>query len=46
MHLGIAPHDTAQMSVFYGLTGLHGCHVFVGLVLLLMVNIRAFRGHY
>ncbi len=46
VHLGIAPHDTAQMSIFYGLTGLHGCHVFVGLVLLLMVNIRAFRGHY
>jgi cytochrome c oxidase subunit 3 len=46
IHLGIAPHDTAQMSVFYGLTGLHGAHVLVGLTLLLMVNIRAFRGHY
>jgi cytochrome c oxidase subunit 3 len=46
IHLGIAPHDTAQMSVFYGLTGLHGAHVFVGLTLLLIVCIRAFRGHY
>jgi cytochrome c oxidase subunit 3 len=46
IHLGIAPHDTAQMSVFYGLTGLHGAHVFVGLTLLLIVNVRAFRGHY
>jgi cytochrome c oxidase subunit 3 len=46
VHLGIAPHDTAQMSVFYGLTGLHGAHVTVGLILLAMVNIRAFRGHY
>ena len=46
VHLGIAPHDTAQMSVFYGLTGLHGAHVFVGLTLLLIVNVRAFRGHY
>ena len=27
----MAPHDTAQMSVFYGLTGLHGAHVFIGL---------------
>jgi cytochrome c oxidase subunit 3 len=46
IHLGIAPHDTAQMSVFYGLTGLHGAHVFVGLSLLLMVTVRAFRGHF
>jgi len=46
VHLGFAPHDNAQATVFYCLTGLHGCHVFVGLVLLAMVNIRAFRGHY
>jgi cytochrome c oxidase subunit 3 len=45
-HLGIAPSDTAQMSVFYGLTGLHGAHVFIGLILLSIVNVRAFRGHY
>jgi cytochrome c oxidase subunit 3 len=45
-HLGIAPHDTAQMSVFYGLTGLHGAHVVIGLILLSIVNVRAFRGHY
>jgi cytochrome c oxidase subunit 3 len=46
IHLGIAPHDTAQMSVFYGLTGLHGAHVTIGLVLLAIINVRAFRGHY
>jgi cytochrome c oxidase subunit 3 len=45
-HLGIAPHDTAQASIFYGLTGLHGCHVFIGLCLLAFVNIRSFNGHY
>jgi cytochrome c oxidase subunit 3 len=45
-HLGIAPQDTAQMSVFYGLTGLHGAHVVIGLTLLAIVNVRAFRGHY
>ena len=38
--------DFAQASVFYGLTGLHGAHVFIGLTLLLMVNIRAFKGHF
>ncbi len=46
VHIGFAPHDAAQASVFYALTGLHGAHVFVGLSLLLMVTIRSFRGHY
>lgn len=44
VHLGFAPYDSAQASVFYGLTGLHGAHVTVGLLLLLMVTVRAFRG--
>src|SRR5215216_4616859 len=34
--VGFAPHDNAFGSVFYGLTGLHGAHVFVGLTLLAM----------
>ena len=38
------PQDSAQGSVFYGLTGLHGAHVFVGLTLLAFTTIRAFRG--
>ena len=46
IHVGFAPHDSAQGTIFYALTGLHGCHVFIGLCLLLMVCIRAFRGHY
>jgi cytochrome c oxidase subunit 3 len=46
VHIGFAPHDSAQGSIFYGLTGLHGAHVFVGLTLLGMVTIRAFRGHF
>jgi cytochrome c oxidase subunit 3 len=33
-------------SVFYGLTGLHGAHVFVGLTLLAIMNIRTMRGHF
>ena len=45
-HVGFAPHDHAQGSVFYGLTGLHGAHVAVGLTLLGMVTVRAFRGHF
>jgi cytochrome c oxidase subunit 3 len=46
VHIGFAPQDTAQASVFYGLTGLHGAHVFIGLTLLAMVTVRAFRGHF
>ena len=46
VHLGFAPQDGAQETIFYSLTGLHGAHVLVGLVLLLIVNIRSFRGHY
>jgi cytochrome c oxidase subunit 3 len=45
-NIGFAPQDSAQASIFYGLTGLHGAHVFIGLLLLLFVTIRAFRGHY
>jgi len=45
-HIGFAPHDSAQGSIFYGLTGLHGAHVTVGLILLLFANIRANRGHF
>jgi cytochrome c oxidase subunit 3 len=46
VHLGFAPHDSAQGTIFYGLTGLHGAHVFIGLCILLMLTIRSFRGHY
>jgi cytochrome c oxidase subunit III len=46
IHIGFAPHDTAQATIFYSLTGLHGAHVFIGLCLLMMVTIRSFRGHY
>jgi cytochrome c oxidase subunit 3 len=46
IHIGFAPGDHAQGSVFYGLTGPHGAHVFVGLTLLAMATVRAFRGHF
>jgi cytochrome c oxidase subunit III len=45
VHIGFAPHDFAQGSIFYGLTGLHGAHVFIGLTLLAMVVVRSFLGH-
>jgi cytochrome c oxidase subunit III len=46
VHIGFSPADSAQGSIFYGLTGLHGAHVFIGLTLLAMVTVRAFRGHF
>ena len=46
VHVGFAPQDHAQGTIFYGLTGLHGAHVFIGLTLLAFATIRAFRGHF
>lgn len=44
--IGFGPSDNAFASTFFGLTGLHGAHVFVGLNLLLYALIRSIRGHY
>ena len=46
VHIGFAPQDHAQATIFFSLTGLHGAHVTIGLMLLGMVTIRAFRGHF
>ncbi len=46
VHIGFNPHSSAQATIFYGLTGLHGAHVFIGLTLLAMATVRAFRGHF
>jgi cytochrome c oxidase subunit III len=46
VNIGFSPQDHAQGSIFYGLTGLHGAHVLVGLILLAMVTVRSFRGHF
>jgi cytochrome c oxidase subunit 3 len=45
-NIGFAPQDHAQATIFYSLTGLHGPHVYIGLLLLQIVTNRAFRGHY
>ena len=44
VNLNFTPQTDAQGTIFYGLTGLHGAHVFIGLTLLAMVTVRAFRG--
>ena len=44
--IGFNTSDTAFAATFFGLTGLHGCHVFIGLLILLSMTIRSFRGHF
>jgi cytochrome c oxidase subunit 3 len=44
--IGFATDDGAFATIFFGLTGLHGAHVFVGLTLLAFATVRAFRGHF
>ena len=46
VHIGFSARDEAFGTIFYGLTGLHGAHVSVGLMLLAFANIRAWRGHF
>jgi heme/copper-type cytochrome/quinol oxidase subunit 3 len=42
----LRPSDNAYGSIFYTITGLHGAHVIVGLLLLLWALILAWRGAY
>ena len=44
--VGFSPRSGSFGTIFFSLTGLHGAHVFVGLCLLAMATIRAFRGHF
>jgi len=42
----LSPTKTAYGSLFYTITGFHGAHVFVGLIMLVVVLVRALRGHF
>ncbi len=44
--IGFNTSDTSFAATFFGLTGLHGCHVFIGLLILLAMTVRSFRGHF
>ena len=45
-HESLGPSTSAYSSVFFSLTGIHGSHVLVGLILLTVMLTRTFRGHY
>jgi cytochrome c oxidase subunit III len=44
LNLGFTPKSGASASVFFGLTGLHGAHVVIGLILLSIAARRIFMG--
>jgi cytochrome c oxidase subunit 3 len=44
--IGFNTSDESFAATFFGLTGLHGCHVAIGLTILLAITIRSFRGHF
>lgn len=44
--LGLLPSSGLYGSIFYGLTGLHALHVVAGLIVLLVVFVRALLGEY
>ena len=45
-HESLGPSTSAYSSVFFSLTGIHGSHVLVGLILLTVMLTRTLRGHY
>lgn len=44
LHLGFTPKTNASASSFFALTGLHGAHVVIGLILLFVSAVRIFKG--
>jgi cytochrome c oxidase subunit 3 len=45
-HELLGPSTSSYSSVFFSLTGIHGTHVLVGLILLVVMLVRTLRGHY
>jgi heme/copper-type cytochrome/quinol oxidase subunit 3 len=45
-HKHFSPQSDAYGSLFYTITGFHGAHVAVGLLMIAVVTIRAFLGHF
>jgi heme/copper-type cytochrome/quinol oxidase subunit 3 len=45
-HLPFAPETDSYGSLFYTITGFHGAHVIVGLLMIAVVLLRALLGHF
>jgi cytochrome c oxidase subunit 3 len=46
LNIGFLPTTNAQGTAFFTLTGLHGAHVTIGLILLMFCIIRSARGYF
>ena len=46
VHKGFVPGEGLYGSTFYTMTGFHGFHVTMGVICLLYVTLKAFRGKY
>jgi heme/copper-type cytochrome/quinol oxidase subunit 3 len=46
VHKGFVPSEGLYGSTFYTMTGFHGFHVTVGVLCMIFVTVRAFRGKY
>lgn len=46
MHKGFVPSEGLYGSTFYTMTGFHGLHVSIGVLCMMFVTWRAFRGRY
>jgi cytochrome c oxidase subunit III len=46
IHKGFTPSEGLYGSTFFTMTGFHGFHVTIGVICLMFVTWRAFRGHY
>ncbi len=46
IHKGFVPGEGLYGSTFYTMTGFHGFHVTIGVICLIFVAVRAFRGRY
>lgn len=45
-HKHLTPQSNAYGSLFFTVTGFHGAHVCVGLLMLLFIQLRAWLGHF
>jgi cytochrome c oxidase subunit I+III len=45
-HETFAPQTNAYTSLFYTITGLHGAHVLAGLIMVAVIQVRAWLGHF
>lgn len=45
-HLGLTPGSGIYGSTFFMLTGFHGLHVTIGTIMLIVILLRALKGHF